>query len=250
MTINAQSGPTASGRDVAKTIAGPIAAVGSSFYFRPETLEVGKQHGLDGYRYYFLGRGGSLGDVEPAVVQAAFGYFNPTLTARMWSSAKEHLAPRDAGRLYLDCAHRLGRRLFADVDGLDSFVDAAGALSGAIRPEGLPLFAALSAEPVPADLPAQAMHQAIALREARGSMHLLAVVASGLDPRIAHRISRPDDYVLFGWTDDPDVTDEQRRSLEHAESLTNDLMGQACETLDERRRTALIDGATVLEAAL
>ena len=37
--------------------------IGSAFYFHPDTLAMAKGHGLDGFRMYFLGRGGVLGDV-------------------------------------------------------------------------------------------------------------------------------------------------------------------------------------------
>ena len=54
------------------------------FYFAPSTVAVGKEHGLDGFRFYFLGRGGVLGDVESQVVASAFGYFEPGLGDKMW----------------------------------------------------------------------------------------------------------------------------------------------------------------------
>jgi hypothetical protein len=50
-----------------------IGAAGASFYFDSDTLARGKELGLDGFRFYFLGRGGVLGDVEPAVVES-FGW--------------------------------------------------------------------------------------------------------------------------------------------------------------------------------
>jgi hypothetical protein len=60
--------------------------LGWAYYFVPETLETGKALGLDGFRFYSLGRGGMLGDVEAPVVVSAFGYFNPALVADMWDS--------------------------------------------------------------------------------------------------------------------------------------------------------------------
>ena len=44
-----------------------IGSLGGAFYFDKETLAKGKELGLDGFRFYFLGRGGVLGDVEPRV---------------------------------------------------------------------------------------------------------------------------------------------------------------------------------------
>ena len=90
---------------------------GAPWYFDAKTLAAGKEHNLDGFRLYFLGRGGVLGDVEAEVVASAFGYFNPALVEKMWNTAKERMAPRDAARLYLSCCHQFGRDHFGAVDG-------------------------------------------------------------------------------------------------------------------------------------
>src|SRR5690606_35062833 len=95
-------------RDVMQATAGKIGDIGAAFFFAPETLQRGKDAGLDGFRFYFLGRGGVLGDVESGVIRAAFGYFEPGLVEKIWSSAKTIMAPRDAARLYISCAHDLG----------------------------------------------------------------------------------------------------------------------------------------------
>ena len=50
-----------------------IADLGAVFDFVPETVAKGKEHGLDGFRFYFLGRGGVLGDTSAAVVRSVFG---------------------------------------------------------------------------------------------------------------------------------------------------------------------------------
>jgi len=86
-----------------------IGALGSAFYFQPATLATGKEKGLDGFRFYILGRGGVLGDVEAPVITSAFGYFEPSLVARLWDSARAVVAPRDAGRLYMACCQEFGR---------------------------------------------------------------------------------------------------------------------------------------------
>jgi hypothetical protein len=57
-----------------------IGKAGSAFYFHPSTLARGKEVGLDGFRFYMLGRGGVLGDVESDVVASAFG----TSTGLWW----------------------------------------------------------------------------------------------------------------------------------------------------------------------
>ncbi len=235
--------------DVIHAVNQPLQSVGASFYFDPATLAVGKELGLDGFRWYVLGRGGVLGDVEAAVVHAAFGYFHPAIVDRIWTSAAETMAPRDAARRYLGCAHDLGRARFDDVDGLDGFVEAARRVVEAADDAGLALFAGLRAEPWPDDTPAAAMHAAILLRELRGSVHLVAVVAEGLRSEIAHAIKRPDDTGVFGWDPAPAVTDADRAALEAAEERTNRILSPWFEVLDDDGRRALVAGATAMAEA-
>lgn len=229
-----------------------VYTLGSTYYFVPETLARGKELGLDGFRFYFLGRGGVLGDVEASVVASAFGYFEPGLLKTMWDSARQVATAREAGRAHLECAHRYGRTHLGGVAELDGFCAAAEAVVAATDPAGLALFAGYAAEPLPEDLPARAMQLVVVLRELRGSTHLLAVVASGLSPKAAHYLRRPDDFALFGWSDAdvPAVTDEDRRAHEAAEALTNRLLLPAYEALDDRGRDALLAGIERMTAAI
>ena len=98
-----------------------INEVGNRFYFDPDTMAQGKELGLDGFRFYFLGRGGVLGDVDPAVIVAAFGYFSPSVIEVMWDSAKQIMEPRAAARAYLACADRFGTARLGGLDVLDGF---------------------------------------------------------------------------------------------------------------------------------
>ncbi|MDA8358525.1 MAG: evbL [Actinomycetota bacterium] len=237
---------------VVSTTAPAIYSLGSAYYFAPETLQVGKEAGLDGFRFYFLGRGGVLGDVEAPVIASAFGYFEPTLLQGMWDSAREVMSPREAARLHLQCAHRYGRAHFSQVGGLDDFCAAAETIVAAADPAGLALFAGYASEPLPEDLPARAMQLVAVLRELRGSAHLLAVVASGLAPKAAHYLKRPGDFGLFGWSDDdvPQVTDDDHRAMAAAEELTDRLVRVPYEALDGYGRTSFVTGVERMEAAL
>lgn len=227
-----------------------IGPIGASFYFHPDTVARGKEAGLDGFRFYILGRGGVLGDVEPAVVHAAFGYFHTGLIDKMYSTAAERMAPRDAARLYHQCAHDLGRAKLADVAGLDGFIEAVSQIIGAVEGASLPLFAAMRAEPVPSDAPAAAMHQAMVLRELRGSVHLLALTATGLDSPIAHAIKRPEDVKMFGYEEAPEVSDDDRAKWDRAEALTDELLTPAYASLSDAQADALIAGTSAIAAAL
>jgi hypothetical protein len=228
-----------------------INTLGSAFYFIPETTAVGKSHGLDGFRFYILGRGGVLGDVEAAVVTSAFAWWNHDLIEKMWNSAQEKMSPRDAGRLYLKCAHELGRAKFSSVGGLDAFCMAAEAVVGAVDPAGYALFAGLAAEPLAEDIPARTMQLLAILREFRGCAHIVAVLASGLSPKLAHAIKRPEMVKSFGWGEDPvPFTDTDRANLEAAEVLTDQLVTPAYSVLDDAGAKALLTGIASVKAAL
>jgi hypothetical protein len=229
-----------------------IYSLGSAYYFAPPTLEAGKAAGLDGFRFYFLGRGGVLGDVEAPVIASAFGYFEPGLLRSMWDSAREIMDPRQAARLHLECAHRYGRSHFSEVGELDDFCAAAEAVIEGTDPAGLALYAGYAAEPLPEDLPARAMQLVAVLRELRGSAHLLAVVASGLTPKVAHYLKRPSDFGLFGWSDEdvPAVTEDDHRALAAAEDLTDRLVRGSYDALDSFGRSSLVAGIERMEAAV
>jgi len=231
----------------ARTIAATASAVyelGWAYYFVPDTLRRGRELGLDGFRFYFVGRGGVLGNVEAPVVASAFGYFEPGLVAKTWDSARQRADPREAAREHLACAHRYGREAFGSVGELDRFCRAAEAVVAAVDPAGLALFAGYAAEPLPDDLAARAMQLVAVLRELRGSTHLLAVVASGLSPRTAHYLRRPADYGLFGWPEDdpPAVTDDDRLALAAADALTDRLLVPAYAVLDAAAAGDLVAG--------
>jgi hypothetical protein len=235
-----------------QTVAGPIGSMGGAFYFVPETLAVGKEHGLGGFQWYVLGRGGVLGDVEPAVVQAAFGYFHADLVGKLWSGAREKMAPRDAARRYVLCAADFGRAKLGAVQGLGAFCEAAKAVVDAAHPAGLSLFAGIHAEPLVDDLPGRAYQLVCVLRELRGSAHLVAVLASGLSAPQAHYLRRPNDMKSFGYdeADPPAVSDADRAALAASDVLTDKLVLPAFSVLDAAGRDALAAGVAGMAAAL
>jgi hypothetical protein len=231
-----------------------ISHLGAAFYFVPETIQVGKEHGLDGFRFYVLGRGGVLGDVEWPVISSAFGWWNPPFIERMWNTAQERadLTPRECGRLYFDCAADHGRRNLANVRGLEPFCAAADRVLAAVDPAGLALYAGYAGEPFVADLPGRAMQQIAVLREFMGSAHLVAVLAVGLSPKVAHAARRPDFWESFGYRDVPipGVTPEDRALLADADRLTQTLISGAYGVLDAAEQDALMTGLAGIEAAL
>ena len=229
-----------------------IGEMGNAFYFVPPTLAKGRELGLKGFPFYILGRGGVLGDVDASVIVSAFGYFAPAVIHRHWEAARAVVDPRTAGREYLECSAAFGREKFSGLDNLEAFCDAAQAVNSAADPAGLALYAGISAEPLALDPPARAMQLLSVLREFRGSVHLVAVLAQLLEPRIAHFIRRPDFFATFGYGPEqvPEVTDEHLAKLAAADELTDRMVAQAYSVLDGSQADALIDGLEAMEKAL
>lgn len=229
-----------------------IGVLGWAFYFVPETAAAGQELGLDALRFYVLGRGGVLGDVDAPVIISAMGYFKPSLVEDMWTSAKAIASPREAGHAYMRCAGEFGRRHYGGIEHLDAFCAAAGAVNDAADPIGLALYAGIRTEPLADDLPARAQQLVTVLREFRGSAHLVAIRAVGLDAPTAHFIRRPNDAAMFGWSDGdiPEITDEQRALLVEADALTNRMVGPAYGVLDGAGGEALLAGLEAMEAVL
>jgi hypothetical protein len=134
------------------------------------------------------------------------------------------------------------------VANLAAFVEAADAVNDAADPDGLGLYAAMKCEPLATDTPGRAMQLATVLREFRGSAHLVAVRAVGLDSKTAHHVSRPNDTAMFGWTPDdaPAITDATRRAMADAEKLTDELVKPAYGVLDDSGRAAFLAGITAM----
>ncbi|HEX9260372.1 MAG TPA: hypothetical protein VF855_12605 [Acidimicrobiales bacterium] len=227
-----------------------ISALGSAFYFAPETLAAGKEAGLDGFRLYFLGRGGVLGDVEASVIVSAFGYFTAGVVEGIWTSAKQVMAPRDAARLYGRCAADHGARKLGGVEGLEAFNAAADKIITAAHPAAMALFAGWAAEPRTDDPAGRAMQSIAVLRELRGGAHLAAVVAVGLQPGVAHAIKRPDMVKAFGYDEVPEATDADRDRLAEAERITDALVLPAYSVLDAAEADAFVATLEQIEAAL
>ena len=218
----------------------------------PETTSRGKERGVDGMRLYFLGRGGVLGDTSAAVVRSSFGYFNPGLVEKLWNSGREKLPVTEAADLYWNACADFGRAKFADLDGLDGLVDALGQVNDAADPSGLALYAGIRQMPLSDDAPARAMQLITALREFRGSAHLAAIRAVGLDDTHAHFIKRPDMVKGFGWAEDDAsaVNEADHALLAQAEQVTDVIVTPAYAVLDDAAGKALVHGLEGATAAV
>lgn len=229
----------------------PFNDAGAAAYFHPVTSARGKELGLDGFTFYFMGRGGVLGDCEPGVVRSAFGYFHPDVVAKFWNRGREIIDPRQAAREFLACSSRIADDELSHIEGLAVFNDAVKIWRANVDTAGLALYAAVDAEPMdPAlSLAAEAYHHVLVLRELRGSAHLLALVASGLSDSKAHAIRRPQDVEAFGWTEPIAVSDSDHEAWERADALTDELLASSIASLSPTQGEALVAGALAIQAA-
>ena len=152
----------------------------------------------------------------------------------------------------MECCAEFGRTRLSAVDDLEGFCTAAGAVNDAADPVGLALYSGIKSVPLADDLPARAMQLVTVLREFRGSAHLIAIRAAGLDDKTAHCIRRPADVALFGWTDADaaEITDADRAKLVAADEITDRLVLPAYAVLDEAGREALVAGLDRIAAAI
>ncbi len=136
----------------------------------------------------------------------------------------------------------------ADVEGLDAYIDAAEAVVAATEVAGLSLYAAWVAEPRVEDAPGRAMQLLALLRELRGSVHIVALVASGVRAPVAHTIKRPGD--AFGWDPAPEIGPEDPAKCEAAEALTDQLLIGSYGSLTDDQAKALVTGTEAMAAAI
>lgn len=225
-----------------------IGNIGGQFYFTPETVGTGKAAGLDGFRFYIIGRGGVMGDVSGAVVQSAFGYFNPEVLVPMWDTGTATMPATDVAALYWECGAEHGRSKLADTGGLAEFCDAADAVIAAADRDGLPLFAGIATMPVAEDLPARAYQLCMVLRELRGSAHLGAIRCAGLVPREAHAHKRPEMVKSFGWGEIEPAEDTAAK-LAIAEDLTDTALTACYSALEDQAAAAFVSGVAAIAAS-
>jgi Helix-turn-helix family len=189
--------------EAASALAGPVGLLGGWFMASRSTYAYGSELGFEGMTFYYLGRGGAMGDVRPEVVASAMTFFPSPLVETMWQAGKAVMSPQAALEAFSEACWRWGRKRFCAVTGLERTTQLLARVADSADAASLPLFAGWRAAPRPADLPALASHLLQVLREHRGGVHGLAVLASGLTPLEACAASATDFYQpqSVGWAD-------------------------------------------------
>jgi hypothetical protein len=202
----------------------PIGQLGGMWMLDRAVLDAGRAAGYpNGYAYYITGRGGVLGDVDADVVTAAFAFFDPGLVRLMWEKGVPVEGALAAAHRYGAACAEMGRTLVAGFDGAQRLAELAGRVADGVDVAGLALFAGWRAEPRPQDAAARAFFLLHVLRELRGSVHIVAIVACGVSPLaavVAHGGAAQ--ARLFGW---PEPHGEVPADLlAEAEALTDTIL--------------------------
>ncbi|WP_040813138.1 SCO6745 family protein [Nocardia concava] len=231
---------------VASAVKDQIQQIGGGFFFSREARAFADSTGVPGFMPgYTRGRAGVLGDVDADVVTAAFGFFPADSVRQAWeATASTPAAVGAAG--YLKACQDFGRRKLAGFEDGERLAELLQRVVEAASPVGVPLFAGWRALPRAEDAPGLVLQLIQTLRELRGGLHLVGVLASGLSPLQAVLIagsplaSGPDQARNYGWPEPFDeVTADLKGRWMQAESITDELIAHAFAGLDDKEAEEL-----------
>jgi hypothetical protein len=227
--------------EAAKKTGPAIGGLASGFMLDGATYEQGGKLGFDGVDFYVAGRGGALGEVEGAVVAAAFVFFNPESIVERWDRARAVMAPGESALAFAGCLASWADSHLADGIDYGRLAELEAMVIAAAPVAGAPLFAAWAAVAEPEDPKALALHRMNVLREWRGGVHGAAVVASGLEPLEALMVKTPGMAGLFGWTEPFPDPSALQKEWDGAEAATNRRVAQALGALEDAERAELVE---------
>ena len=159
-------------------------------YFAPQSATAMTDLGLKGFWMgYFAGRAAVFGACGPAVVEATFYNFDPSLVRRAVPDAWSRTTPEAVLEARAAAAAQVLRDAVPGIDEAASRI--VPLLSSAVRsgrPDGRALFASNQVLELSDDPVAALWQCATALREHRGDGHVAALVAADLSGVEAHQI--------------------------------------------------------------
>lgn len=236
-----------SAAEAVRGAAGPVGRLGGAWMMTPRATARGQQFGLTGWSFYYLGRAGVLGEVDASVVAATFVFFPPELLRKGWERGLQVLPLAQAHAHYVEVCREWGRQRFAGWAPAGRLADLLTQVSAAAGVGGLPLFAgwrALLTGPTAAvtDDAARCALALQVLREHRGGLHALAVLAAGIDPLQAVVSGRygPDNAAMFGWPQPWPEPSLGTAAMAKAEQVTDALVAPAFAALTPAERYELV----------
>ena len=228
----------------AETVKAGVSSLGGAFMISRYAKAAADEQGFSGiWTSYFAGRCGLLGRVDADVVTAAVAFYPPDVVRIGWDGALAVTAPELSGARYVQACHEWGRVKLAGYSGAGRLAELAGVVAAAADVASLPLFAAWRAVPLPADDLARAAQALQVLREHRGGVHAVAVVAGGMTPlqAILSGVGGEGNAAFFGWTgpyEDVSALAEQRAAVERR---TDAIAERAYGALGEAEQAELAD---------
>jgi hypothetical protein len=214
--------------EAVRAAGGPIEQIGRDCMLHPDTFARSEAHGYPHpFAGYFAGRGGVLGDVDWEVIDAVFAVFEPNVTKMFWEQGRAVHGAAEGANLYWGQVADWGREHLADAPGLNRIIELGERVINAAPAAGMPLFCGWRVMPRAADDPARAMQVLFILRELRGSVHLPALISSGIKPMEAHILNKGPEFAAFcGFPEPfPDCNHLKGRKDE-VEEITNQRMAE------------------------
>jgi hypothetical protein len=238
--------------ETAAALKKPIGDLGMAFMADPATRERGKSLGLRGRPFYYLGRGGALGDVPAEVAVAAFAFAAPAVLTLHWNEGRAVLAPPEAARSYAECCNDWGRRTLTGLEGTERVLHLLERVADGAEGAGLPLFAGWRAMPRPDDLPGRLAQVVHVMREHRGSAHAAAIGATGLGPLEATIAGSYGvlSAKFFEWPEPYPDPEPFRVAWQQAEHLTSVAAAAPYEVLTGTERAELVAHLKGIHATL
>jgi hypothetical protein len=228
----------------AESVKGAVGSLGGAFMISRYAKAAAVEQGLGGvWTSYFAGRCGVLGDVDADVITAALAFYPADVVRIGWEGALLSTDPARSGARYAQACHEWGRVKLADFDGCARIADLAGTVAAAADVAGLPLFAAWRAVAVPADDEARATQAIHVLREHRGGLHAVAVLAAGLTPlqAILAGPGGEDNAAFFGWRGPYEDVSRLTGTRAAVEERTDEMADRAYAVLDDAEQSELAD---------
>ena len=211
----------------------------------PDTLSPGKAAGYPGgFSYYVVGRGGVLGDVDASVVVSAFAFFAPSLVRSLWDAGVAVEGARKASDRYALACAEWGRQRLGAFAHAERLAELLAKIVDHADPTGLALFAGWQTQSRVDDALGRCYQLLHVLRELRGSVHIVAIVAHGITPLEALLVNPGStgeaQAKRFGWEGDFPNADSLHAAFASSEELTNVLMARHFDVLPESEQNELI----------
>ncbi|MGD9957515.1 MAG: hypothetical protein AB7O74_04575 [Candidatus Nanopelagicales bacterium] len=225
-----------------------ISSLGGGFMISSQAKAFSKDNNLRGRAAYVLGRGSVLGEVDADVVTAAFGFWPADVVREAWDAGRGVMTPAEALPKYAEACRDWGRTRYAGFDDAGRLAELLSWVVDGTDVAALPLYAGWRAVELPSDDAGRLSQLLHVLRELRGGMHLVAVVASGLTPlqAVLAGPGGPGNASFFGWEEPFEDVSGHVLARSEAEVLTDKLLTPTLDVLGHDERVELL---ALLQAA-